>query len=215
IAIAIWESGTDAMFRHFAQAVSAAVGRSYAFFIACAIIVAWAVTGPLFHYSDTWQLVINTGTTIVTFLMVFLIQNTQDRDNRAVPAEDVAIHLLEGVGAGVMDVEVVGGVVVDAEAEDAAGDERLDVGADVAAAVEGGGVERLQPRRQLLEARGGRLDERLDLRLRGGVGLGGRTGRARRQRRTRRRGVPGARLDGEAADRGAARVGLHRRDVAR
>lgn len=53
-------------------------------FLAILIIVVWAVTGPLFHYSDTWQLVINTGTTIVTFLMVFLIQNTQNRDARAI-----------------------------------------------------------------------------------------------------------------------------------
>ena len=71
------------MFRRFAHAVSTAVGRSYAFFIACAIIIAWAASGPFFHYSDTWQLVINTGTTIVTFLMVFLIQATQNRDGKA------------------------------------------------------------------------------------------------------------------------------------
>jgi low affinity Fe/Cu permease len=60
------------------------VGRSHAFLLAFLIVAAWATTGPLFHYSDTWQLVINTGTTIVTFLMVFLIQNTQNRDAHAV-----------------------------------------------------------------------------------------------------------------------------------
>jgi low affinity Fe/Cu permease len=58
-------------------------GRASTFIVACMTIVAWAVTGPVFHYSDTWQLVINTGTTIVTFLMVFLIQNTQNRDMSA------------------------------------------------------------------------------------------------------------------------------------
>ncbi len=71
-------------FRRFAQAVARAVGRSWAFAIACLVIAAWAAAGPLFHFSDTWQLVINTGTTIVTFLMVFLIQNTQNRDALAI-----------------------------------------------------------------------------------------------------------------------------------
>ena len=71
-------------FRKFAQGSSAAVGSPWAFFLAALVIVAWAVTGPMFHYSDTWQLVINTGTTIVTFLMVFLIQNTQNRDAKAI-----------------------------------------------------------------------------------------------------------------------------------
>ena len=71
-------------FRRFAHAVACAVGKSWAFTIAAFVIVAWAVTGPLFHFSDTWQLVINTGTTIVTFLMVFLIQNTQNRDALAI-----------------------------------------------------------------------------------------------------------------------------------
>src|SRR4051794_32745624 len=79
----LW-SAMESMFRRFAHSVSTGVGRSGSFFVACAAIVIWACTGPLFHYSDTWQLVINTGTTIVTFLMVFLIQNTQNRDNRAV-----------------------------------------------------------------------------------------------------------------------------------
>ena len=60
------------------------VGRSHAFIVAATVILVWAATGPLFHFSDTWQLVINTGTTIVTFLMVFLIQNTQNRDAHAI-----------------------------------------------------------------------------------------------------------------------------------
>jgi len=70
-----------------ASATSRWTGRASAFLLCCAIVVVWAATGPLFHYSDTWQLVINTGTTIVTFLMVFLIQNTQNRDNAAVQAK--------------------------------------------------------------------------------------------------------------------------------
>lgn len=71
------------MFRRFASSISAIAGSAWAFCLAILIIVVWAVTGPLFGFSDTWQLVINTGTTIVTFLMVFLIQNTQNRDSRA------------------------------------------------------------------------------------------------------------------------------------
>jgi low affinity Fe/Cu permease len=71
-------------FRKIADATSRAVGTHWAFIVAAMIIVVWAVTGPMFHFSDTWQLVINTGTTIVTFLMVFLIQATQNRESRAV-----------------------------------------------------------------------------------------------------------------------------------
>ncbi|HEX6834925.1 MAG TPA: low affinity iron permease family protein [Polyangia bacterium] len=66
-----------------AKGTSTAVGRPKSFFIAVAVIALWGATGPLFHFSDTWQLIINTGTTIVTFLMVFLIQNTQNRDSKA------------------------------------------------------------------------------------------------------------------------------------
>jgi len=71
-------------FRKFAHQTSLLVGSPQTFILAVAIIVAWAVTGPLFHFSDTWQLVINTGTTIITFLMVFLIQNTQNRDAQVI-----------------------------------------------------------------------------------------------------------------------------------
>ena len=70
-------------FVHFAQWVSHATGRPIAFLLALASIVVWGLTGPLFGYSDTWQLVINTATTIITFLMVFVIQNTQNRDTAA------------------------------------------------------------------------------------------------------------------------------------
>jgi low affinity Fe/Cu permease len=74
----------DDWFRRFAHKTAEVVGRSYAFILAVTIIGVWALTGPLFHFSDTWQLVINTGTTIVTFLIVFLIQNTQNRDAHAI-----------------------------------------------------------------------------------------------------------------------------------
>ena len=70
----------DDWFRRFAHRTAELSGRSRTFLIAVLLIVVWAVTGPLFRYSDTWQLVINTGTTVVTFLMVFLIQNTQNRE---------------------------------------------------------------------------------------------------------------------------------------
>ena len=71
-------------FRIFARKSSVALGSAWAFVTAIMIIIVWALTGPTFHYSDTWQLIINTGTTIVTFLMVFLIQNTQNRDSKAI-----------------------------------------------------------------------------------------------------------------------------------
>jgi low affinity Fe/Cu permease len=71
-------------FSRFAHSVSLWTGHPVAFLLALAVVIAWIVTGPMFNYSDTWQLVINTGTTIVTFLMVFLIQNTQNRDTLAI-----------------------------------------------------------------------------------------------------------------------------------
>jgi low affinity Fe/Cu permease len=71
-------------FATFAQATSKFTGRPTTFLLAVLVVIVWAITGPLFGYSDTWQLVINTGTTIVTFLMVFLIQNTQNRDTMAI-----------------------------------------------------------------------------------------------------------------------------------
>jgi low affinity Fe/Cu permease len=74
----------SATFSHVAQWTAQQCGRASTFILACVIIVVWAVTGPLFHYSDTWQLIINTGTTIVTFLMVFLMQNTQNRDTASI-----------------------------------------------------------------------------------------------------------------------------------
>ena len=71
-------------FSEFARAISLWTGNPGAFLLAVVVVLVWVLTGPLFHYSDTWQLVINTGTTIVTFLMVFLIQNTQNRDTLAI-----------------------------------------------------------------------------------------------------------------------------------
>ena len=72
------------LFRRIAHKTSEGVGSPWAFMVACLIVIVWGATGPFFGYSDTWQLVINTGTTIVTFLMVFLIQNTQNRDSLAI-----------------------------------------------------------------------------------------------------------------------------------
>jgi len=75
------------VFTSFATTVSKWTGRPLAFILCCMLVLAWAFSGPLFGFSDTWQLVINTTTTIVTFLMVFLIQNTQNRDNAAIQAK--------------------------------------------------------------------------------------------------------------------------------
>ena len=72
------------LFEHFAARIAFAAGQPHAFMLAFAVVIAWALTGPLFQWSNTWQLVINTGTTIVTFLMVFLIQNAQNRDGAAI-----------------------------------------------------------------------------------------------------------------------------------
>jgi low affinity Fe/Cu permease len=93
-------------FRKFSHKTSDAVGSPWAFMLAVLIIVVWAVTGPLFGFSDTWQLVINTGTTIVTFLMVFLIQNTQNRDAKAIHLKlDELIRGVEGARTGMVDLE--------------------------------------------------------------------------------------------------------------
>jgi low affinity Fe/Cu permease len=77
-------AGLGKIFGDIANQTSHAAGRASTFMLAAGIIIVWAVTGPLFNYSDTWQLVINTGTTIITFLMVFLIQNSQNRDSAAI-----------------------------------------------------------------------------------------------------------------------------------
>ncbi|MDB5098720.1 MAG: rane protein [Cyanobacteria bacterium RYN_339] len=93
-------------FRHFSNHTSEATGSPWSFALAMGVIAVWAVTGPLFRFSDTWQLVINTGTTIVTFLMVFLIQNTQNRDAKAVHLKlDELIRAVDGARNLLMDVE--------------------------------------------------------------------------------------------------------------
>ena len=87
----------QAWFSHAATKVSQWTGSSWAFILATLVILVWAITGPVFGFSDTWQLVINTGTTIVTFLMVFLIQNTQNRDTKALHLKlDELLRAVEG-----------------------------------------------------------------------------------------------------------------------
>jgi low affinity Fe/Cu permease len=93
-------------FRVFARHSSVALGSAWAFAGAVLVILIWVITGPTFHFSDTWQLVINTATTIVTFLMVFLIQNTQNRDAKAVHLKlDELIRALEGARNHLVDLE--------------------------------------------------------------------------------------------------------------
>jgi len=100
-----WPS-RNSWFTRFAKWTSRHTGRPAAFAVAGAIIVIWALSGPMFHFSDTWQLVINTGTTIITFLMVFLIQNTQYRDSEAVHLKlDELIRALEGAHNALLDLE--------------------------------------------------------------------------------------------------------------
>jgi low affinity Fe/Cu permease len=131
------EKGPRSTFGRFSRWAACTCGRPGAFGVAVLVILVWAVTGPLFGFSDTWQLVINTGTTVVTFLMVFLIQNTQNRDTEAVQLKlDELLRAIAGAHAGLIDLE---------ELDD---DDRARIRAvyarlaqDARASVEGGGTD--------------------------------------------------------------------------
>lgn len=96
----------DEAFRRFAHVISSISGDARTFLVALLVIVVWLVTGPVFGYSDTWQLVINTGTTIVTFLMVFVLQNTQNRDNQAMQLKlDELLRAMRNARNSFLDIE--------------------------------------------------------------------------------------------------------------
>jgi low affinity Fe/Cu permease len=108
------EAQTVDHFGRFAATASFWLGSKWAFLCAGLVISAWVISGPVFHYSDTWQLVINTGTTIVTFLMVFLIQNTQNRDARAINLKlDELIRAIDKARDHMMNIEKLSDVELD------------------------------------------------------------------------------------------------------
>ncbi len=106
-------------FRKFSHKTSAYVGSPFAFLLAITIIIVWILTGPIFNFSDTWQLIINTGTTIVTFLMVFLIQNTQNRDAMAIHLKlDELIRSIKGAGNSMLELENLNDAELDVLAQE-------------------------------------------------------------------------------------------------
>ncbi|MEA2641463.1 MAG: hypothetical protein QOF51_2857 [Chloroflexota bacterium] len=126
------------LFRRFSNTTSNATGSPWAFITAVLIIVVWAATGPVFDFSDTWQLVINTGTTIVTFLMVFLIQNTQNRDAKAIHLKlDELLRGVEGARTHLVDLENLSDAELDELKEqfERIGKRAAEKGDDVAAEV--------------------------------------------------------------------------------
>ena len=131
----------DRIFTNFANAVARWTGRPSAFLVGLALVVLWAIAGPIFNYADAWQLVINTSTTIITFLMVLLIQNTQNRDNAAIQAKlDELIRVTESrnhlIGIEHETDKVIGKVrdEVEQHAEDV--DEHLEAADEAAAEAE-------------------------------------------------------------------------------
>lgn len=110
--------GLGSWFQSFAARTSLLVGSKWAFFLAISVILGWAISGPYFKFSDTWQLVVNTATTIVTFLMVFLIQNTQNRDARAIHLKlDEIIRSIQRAHNDMIQIERLSDEELDALAE--------------------------------------------------------------------------------------------------
>src|ERR1019366_10251166 len=105
-AVEVQTRTTNYWFGRFAAVTSAWLGSKWGFCGAALLVIAWAASGPLFHYSDEWQLVANTGTNVITFIMVFLIQNTQNRDARAINLKlDELIRAIDKAGNNMIDIE--------------------------------------------------------------------------------------------------------------